>query len=88
MDNVASNLEWCTQSENVRHADLMRGGERPSRPALALANNPRAKRVVNESTGQVYDCAKSAAIELGIKPKYFQRMMRGVMVNNTGFKYI
>lgn len=88
MDNVVTNLEWCDQSYNVRHADLMRGGTRASRPAFALDKNPRAKKVMNENTGEIFECAATAAINLGIKPKYFQRMLRGVRKNETGFKYI
>lgn len=57
-NNAASNLEWCTQLENMRHASL--NGR--------LDNNPMSVKVKNTITGEVYKSIKAAAIANGIKP--------------------
>lgn len=56
---------------------------------LIGGNNPRAKKVVEESTGIVYDSLTEVANMLGIPVGNFSDMLRSVeRKNTTGFKYI
>lgn len=88
MDNRVENLEWCDNSYNTSHSYQTREALTGDKGGMKLSDNPNAKKVIHEESGKTYPCASEAAIDLGIKPKYFQRMLRGVLPNNTGFKYL
>lgn len=54
------------------------------------ANNPRSVKIIDDSTGVVYDTLKDAwlASGLSISRSFFSLMMLGVRTNKTTFKYL
>lgn len=62
-DNRAENLEWCTQSENNKHAFRVLG-RRPSSLGKFSAEHPTSKpiKMVSIETGavEIFDCALDA----------------------------
>jgi hypothetical protein len=96
-NNMLCNLEWMTQSENMKHAcdtglrpisELMRETGRRSTNLLVGKNEYTTKLVLDESTGIYYESATEAANSIGVKPKYLWRRLCGEVKNNTNFKYV
>lgn len=96
-NNMLCNLEWMTQSENMKHAcntglrpisELMRETGRRSNNLLAGKNEYTTKLVLDESTGIYYESATEAANSIGVKPKYLWKRLSGEVKNNTNFKYV
>lgn len=50
--------------------------------------NPRARKVINVVTGEIYECAKYVIIELGFKKSTFISRLNGRLKNTTNFKYL
>lgn len=50
-------------------------------------NHGMAKKVVNVETGEIFDCAVSAALTINMKPERLTARLRGDVINNTNFKY-
>lgn len=70
-NNNASNLEWCTQSENVQHAS--RSGRL----------NDKGVTVLNTATGETFKSIKYAAESIGMKPNTLVYKLSGKRPNNT-----
>lgn len=77
-DNRLENLEWVTQSENAIHS-FANGLQKPSRPHM--------KKVIDTSTGVIYESLTNAALEIGMNRSNLQRMLIGKRNNNTNLKY-
>lgn len=59
-DNSIGNLEWCTQSENVKHGfDIL--NRRPTNLGITYGNHFRSKKVVCVNTGEVFDSLRRAS---------------------------
>jgi hypothetical protein len=92
-DNRLENLEWCTNSENQRHAvrtGLKTGikGEKCSFYGLKGGLNYKCKKVINIKTNQIYDCAKDVSDFLEYSHNSFIKQLNGYTVNKTDFRYI
>jgi len=59
-NNMVKNLEWCSRSQNIKHAYKM--GMQPS-----LGNKFNAIKVMNNVSGQLFGCIKEAADFYGLK---------------------
>lgn len=79
-NNSVGNLEWVTQSENIRHSyDVLgrrtRKGQRHTEESKEKmrqnfkkrGESHNAKRVRNIETGEIFDCVKSASEKYGEK---------------------
>jgi hypothetical protein len=54
---------------------------------MSLSNHPRAKKVINTETGEIYGCAMEVCILLNIKKNTFSRYLSGERKNPTPFRY-
>lgn len=81
-NNHVSNLEWCTQSENMTHA-FNTGLNAP----LKGKHHYSARRVIDTRTGIIYDWSGDAADSIGIKRGYLVAMLNGHFKNKTTMRY-
>lgn len=86
-NNDVSNLEWCNQSENNIHAyknGLMFITDRCKKHQKEAV----AKKVINNSTGEVFESLTSASILNNISKGILGRKLRGDKFNDTSFEYL
>lgn len=65
-NNHYTNLEWVTQSENIKHAYK-----------TGLAKSSQAKRVKCVNTGEIFDSISAAGRWCGVKKSTIQNMLKG-----------
>lgn len=73
-NNNASNLEWCTNAQNSRHA-IEHG----------LINS--AKKVRCVETGKIYRCAKDAAEDFGLDARNIRSACAGTIKTSGGHRW-
>lgn len=95
-NNNVSNLEWCTRSENIKHAfsiglSVISEGQKKRFSLMSKSQvgikNPSARKIINIETGEVFDTIKEVVEKIGIKRTTFQAMLNGQNPNKTKFIY-
>ena len=81
-NNDASNLEWCTQKENIKHA------WRTGLTSMPENGFHQGKPVINTETGESYKNALEAAKAIGIDHSTLCRQLRGSSKNKTKLQYV
>lgn len=80
MNNVPSNLEWATPSENMKHAS-----------ASKLVKPPVVKAVLQLTTSgelvRKWESARRAAISLGFDPSAITKCCKGKLQTTGGFAW-
>lgn len=76
------NLEWCTSSENQKHACIT-GLQKTSRGA----NHYQSKKVIDTNTGTIFNSIIEASNHINKAYPYVSRMLRGKQKNNTNLKF-
>jgi len=91
-DNHVENLEWCTQSENVKHGyDFL--GVKASRSALGkvgkLCKHSRPVIQMDLTMNEIkrWDCMADAEREMGFNRSMIHRCCNNQKLNGYGFKW-
>jgi hypothetical protein len=92
-DNRIDNIEWCTYSENIRHADKTGLRACPKGKDCHMFGklnglHHNSKIVLNTQTGIYYDCAKEAAKAHQYKYSTLKSYLNGGNHNKTSLIYV
>jgi hypothetical protein len=92
LNNHFTNLEWCTGSENIKHAIRtgllnIRKGSDSNFSKQTGENNLRSRKVKDIFTGQAFNTIKEAAEYIGVKPTTLVNNLSGHRTNNTNLRY-
>jgi hypothetical protein len=95
-NNNVSNLEWCTRSENMKHAfkiGLKKISDNQKNRFIKMSKsqigskNPSARKIVNTLTGEIFETIKEVLPLVNLKRTTFQAMLNNQNPNKTNFKY-
>ena len=89
-DNRIKNLEWATNSENMKHAYKIGLSTHSDLQKAFIAKNAEkysCKIVLNTQTGIFYNSAKEAAESTGIKLHNLYKYLTNGCKNNTSLIY-
>lgn len=82
-NNVASNLEWCTNQENIIHAFKIGCLVRPKGKESHLYD--KGTKILHKPTGKIYPSVPTAAREFKIPRTTINAEIHGYRPNKYGF---
>lgn len=92
-NNHADNLEWCTQSENIRHAQSI--GVMPyAKPKVKVYKLKKDKKhkppikVINIETGDIYNSVDELCKLKGLNAKNIRRQISGERYCHLPYRYV
>lgn len=82
-NNISSNLEWCTNQENIIHAFNIGTLVRPKGRESHLYD--KGRRILHKPTGKIFPSVPTAAREFGIPRTTINAEIHGYRTSKYGF---